>query len=83
MSPSGNGYEYNDVSYQPPQIMEEQPLQFSAMVFESYDKSTGGQNGEDDQGEFVFPFNEEEEHGHLGIHVYCRNNINTQIFKRR
>lgn len=39
--------------------MKEQPLQFSAMMFESYDKATGGPNDEDDQEEFVFPFNEE------------------------
>ena len=56
---SENGYGYNDVSNQPPQIMEEQPLQFSAMVFESCDKSAGGKIDEDDQEEFVFPFNEE------------------------
>ena len=45
--------------HQPHQIMEEKPLQFSAMVFESCDKSVGGKIDEDDQEEFVFPFNEE------------------------
>ena len=44
---------------QPPQIIEKQPLQFSAMMFESYDKSTGGLNDEDGQEKFVFPFDEE------------------------
>lgn len=63
--------------------MEEQPLQFSAMVFESCDKSAGGQNDEDDQEEFVFPFNEENEHAPSGIHIYCSNNMNTQILKIR
>ena len=58
MSPSENGYENNDVSNQPHQIMEEQPLQFSAMVFESRDKSAREKIDEDDQEEFVFPFNE-------------------------
>ena len=42
MSPSENGYGHNDVLDQPHQIMEEQPLQFSAMVFESHDKFVGG-----------------------------------------
>ena len=58
MSSSENGYGHNDVSDWPHQIMEEQPLQFSALMFESYDKSTGGLIDEDDQEEFVFPFNE-------------------------
>ena len=49
MSPIENGYGYNDVSNQPPQITKEQPLQFSAMVFESYDKSIGGKNDEHDR----------------------------------
>lgn len=59
MSPSKNGYGHNDVSDQPPQIMEKQPLQFRAMMFESCDKSTGGKFDEDDQEEFAFRFNEE------------------------
>ena len=59
MSSSENGYGYNDVLDQPHQIMEQQPLQFSAMMFESHDKSAGGKNDEDGQEEFVFPFNEE------------------------
>ena len=59
MSPSENGYGHNGVSDQPHQIMEEQPLQFSAMVFESCDKSIGGKIDEDDQEKFLFPFNEE------------------------
>ena len=54
--------------------MEEHPFQFSEMLFESYDKFVGGQNDEHDQEEFVFPFNEEKEHGKFGIHVYCSNN---------
>ena len=58
MSSSENGYGYNNVLDQPPQIMEKQALQFSAMVFESCDKSTGGLNDEDGQEKFVFPFNE-------------------------
>ena len=78
MRPSENGYGYNNVPDQPPQIMEEQPFQFSAILFESYDKFVGGQNDEDDQEEFMFPFNEKEDHGNLGIHVNHRNNMNTQ-----
>ena len=39
--------------------MKKQALHFNAMVFESCYKSIGGQNDEDDQEEFVFPFNEE------------------------
>jgi len=58
MSPRKNGYEHNDVLDQPHQIMEQQPLQFSAMMFESHDKSARGKLDEDDQEEFVFPFNE-------------------------
>lgn len=83
MNPSENGYGYNNVSNQPPQITEEKPLHFSAMVFESYDKSLGEQNDEDDQEDFLFPFNEEKEHGHSRIHFYCSNNINTQSLKSR
>ena len=67
MTPSENGHGYNDVLDQSPQIMEEQSLQFSAMVFESYDKFIRGQNDEDDQEELVFPFNEENEHGNFRI----------------
>jgi hypothetical protein len=59
MGPSEDGYGYNDVSDQPHQIVEQQPLQFSAMMFESHDKSAGEKIDEDGQEEFVFPFNEE------------------------
>jgi hypothetical protein len=53
------------------------------MVFESYDKSTGEQNDEDDREDFLSPFIKENKHGHSGIHVYCSNNMNTQSLKSR
>ena len=53
------------------------------MLFESYDKSKEEQSNENDQEEFVFPFNKEEELGHSGIHGYSSDNPNIYNLKGR
>ena len=63
--------------------MEQKPLQFNTLMFELYGKSVGEQSDENDQEEFVFPFNEDEELDHSRIHGYDHDNPNTYILKRR
>ena len=52
-------------------------------MFESYEKFVGEQSDENDQEEFVFPFNEEEELDHTGIQGYSSNSLNMYSLKRR
>ena len=63
--------------------MEEKPLHFNAMMFESYEKSAREQSDENDQEELLFPFNEEEDPKHYGVQGYGSENPNIYILKRR
>ena len=63
--------------------MEKKPSQFNGMMFEWYDKSAREQGDENDQEELLFPFNEEEEPKHFGIHGYGSDNPNIYNLKRR
>ena len=63
--------------------MEEKPLQFNAMSFESCDKSKGEKSDENDQEELLFLFNEEEDPKHYGVQGYGSENLNIYILKRR
>ncbi len=76
-------YENNTVLNHHPQVMEENVLQFNAMMFESYDKSSREQSDENDQEELLFPFNEEEYPKHFGIHGYVSGNPSTYSLKRK